>query len=368
MKKLKLIIITILLFYSLVYSQEENKQNKENFIQKIFSETEISGQWFLAYLNGIRNGNNFNEFRLKRGYLTFKESFTNNISTRFTQDISLDREGDGMGDVELRLKYGYLRYEFSSFGIFTNPIVEFGLVHRCWLDFEQKINRYRVQGKMFLERYGILHSADFGLTFMSLLGGEINKDYQKSVSDDYPGKYGSLEFGIYNGGGYHALEQNENKLLEGRITLRPLPNLLPGLQFSYLTGYGKGNTEAAPDFSFNVGFVSYQSESVILTGTYYTGTGNAGGSAVDDNGKPYQNNGFSFFCELFIPKTKFSFIGRWDYFEVAKSTPGIENQNFIGGIAYHFIESSKILLDYDYSCEEDVCDRKTFSFNVEIKF
>jgi hypothetical protein len=208
----------LMIFLAFTYSiqSQDNKEdnNLGGLVNKIFNDTEISGQWFLGYRYGFGENTDANEFLLKRGYLTFKESFYENFSTRFTQDISVDREGDGAGDIELRLKYGYLRYQFDSFGFFTDPFVEFGLVHRPWLGFEQKINRYRVQGRMFLERFGILHSADYGITFMSLLGGEINEEYQENVSDDHPGRYGSIEFGLYNGGGYHAIEKNENNFLK----------------------------------------------------------------------------------------------------------------------------------------------------------
>ena len=369
MNHYKIILLMMIFIFSPFIQAQENESDKTaDFIKKILSETEISGQWFLAYRAGVKEGANFNDFLLKRGYLTFKESFTKNLSTRFTQDISVDREGDGEGDIELRLKYGYLSYELGSIGFFAKPSVEFGLVHRSWLDFEQKINRYRIQGRMFLERFGIIHSADYGITFMSLLGGEVDEDYQKSVSSKYPGKYGSVQFGVYNGGGYHAIEENQNKLVEGRFTVRPIPNILPGLQLSYLIGYGKGNVSSSPDFYFNVGFLSYQSKNAIFSFTYYSGQGNAGGTAINSDGESYGNSGYSFFGELFIPNTAFSIVGRLDHFKAEKSPSSVESQNYIGGVSYHFLKGSKIVLDYDYSCKEGVCNRKTLSFSVEIKF
>ena len=38
-----------------------------------------------------------------------------------------------------------------------NSYAEFGLVHRPWLDFEQKVDQYRAQGKMYIEKSGIFN-------------------------------------------------------------------------------------------------------------------------------------------------------------------------------------------------------------------
>lgn len=72
-----------------------------------------------------------------------------------------------------------------------------GVVHRPWIDFDQKINDYRLQESMFLDQNGIVGSADYGVTFSSLLGGEIDEEYQEEVQSSYPGRYGNLSLGVY---------------------------------------------------------------------------------------------------------------------------------------------------------------------------
>jgi hypothetical protein len=57
---------------------------------------------------------------------------------RYTQDITLDEEGEDSGNIELRLKYLYLKAKMNSFLFFTNSYVELGVVHTPWIDFEQK--------------------------------------------------------------------------------------------------------------------------------------------------------------------------------------------------------------------------------------
>ncbi|MBD3386725.1 hypothetical protein GF407_17615 [candidate division KSB1 bacterium] len=99
------------------------------------------------------------------------------MSGRITPDISVDREGDGEGDLEMRLKYCYIDFKLPDFYLFTIPAIEFGLVHRPWLHYEDKINGYRAQGTMFLERNNIINSGDYGVTFTALLGEKTNFDH-----------------------------------------------------------------------------------------------------------------------------------------------------------------------------------------------
>lgn len=332
-----------------------------------YKNLDFSAQWFLAYRNMEIGQEKLNSFQLKRGYITLQNKFTKHISARFTQDVSVDREGDGEGDVELRLKYGYLRFTFNNLGVFTEPLIEAGLVHRPWLSFEQRVNDYRVQGSMFLERADVLSSADYGVTVESLIGGKMDEEYQKNVSKRYPGKYGSFAFGIYNGGGYHAIEKNENKLFEGRLTIRPLPDLIPGLQFSYMGGFGKGNIAESPDLNYNVGFVSYESYHLVVTGLYYTGTGGESGKYVNTVGESYQNTGYSIFAELKLFEKSISLIARLDQLTLDKNNASIEYKNYIAGIAYHFMPNSKLLFDYDY-IDHGTSQLNNSVFEIAIEF
>ena len=258
------------------------QEQKEKKSASALSQLSIDMQWFLSYLNGKDKGKKFNQFNLKRGYVNIKKKIDDRFSGRITTDITTDKEGDGEGDVEMRLKYLYLKYSLPSGLLFYKPFFEFGLVHRPWLDFEQHINDYRVQGTMFLERNNVINSGDFGVVFLSYLGGEMDKEYQANVSKSYAGKYGSFALGIFNGGGYHALEKNENKVVEGRLSVRPFPQMLPGLQITYHGAIGKGNTIQAPDWNYSSAYLSFESRHLILTTELYSGTGNYKGSSIRD--------------------------------------------------------------------------------------
>jgi hypothetical protein len=141
-------------------------------------ETTFGGQWFLSHRVGEVGNEGFSRFSVDRGYIVIKHRLTERWSGRITPDVSVDREGDGEGDLELRLKYAYVDYRFDDFWILTAPHVEFGLAHRPWLDYEEHVSYYRNQGTMFLERNGIFNSADYGFTVFSLIGGEMDEEYR----------------------------------------------------------------------------------------------------------------------------------------------------------------------------------------------
>ena len=348
----------------------ELKNDSTTSFAKIFNDVSISGQWFLNYQQKKINNELNNLFSLRRGYITFKKSFNNILSLRFTQDITLDEEGNDSGNVEMRLKYCYLKIKIDDFAFFTDPFFEVGLVHTPYIDWVQKINPYRVQGRMFLERYNILNSADFGITYQALIGGRINEKYQRQVNSAFPGKYGSFSIGVYNGAGYHAIEQNNNKIIEGRLSLRPFPNKTPGLQISYNFIHGKANNEFPTSFQVNNFFISHENTAGVITAQVYTGKGNSSGSySCDSTGIAYHNEGYSFFGEAKIPKTKLRLFGRYDTFLSEQETEKIFHR-IISGISYYFYQRSKVVIDMDWLKTNKMShyDNRIYEIALEIVF
>lgn len=367
MKKCILLVSIMLLANVLLFAQNEEEKNK---LSELIDKTSISGQWFLSYDYDITE--DMNQFKLKRGYFTVKTKLNDMFSVRYTQDITLDKEGEDIGNVEMRLKYLYMMMKPFKSGFFKHSTAEFGLIHRPWLDYEQSVNPYRVQGTMFAERYDLLNSADFGVAFAGLIGEEMDEDYQKNVDKKYPGRYGSYAFGVYNGPGYHAVEENNNKTVEGRLTLRPMPDFIPGLQFSYAFIFGKANLPGnKADFNMNVFFVSQQHRHFTLTGQYLMGKGNSAGTyyipAYNDS---YDTDGYSLFGEIKIPKTNFALFGRYDNFELSFSELQDEQKSYetvIGGITYRFLKN-KLILDYNKLSLPNGTTEESVELAVEIRF
>ena len=331
----------------------------------------IGGTYYVSYqatskASGVKDETKASSaFVLKRGYIDIQKDITPWFTSRITPDITLD----STGDYKVRLKYLYGKFHWKGNDIFSKPYVEFGLAHMPWLDFQESINLYRMQDTMFLERNGVFNSADSGIMFGTDFGPQMSDEFKKNVGSHYAGKYGSMQVGIYNGGGYHAAEKNVNKVLEYRLTVRPMPSVLPGLQVTYFGVNGKGNVAEPepgpnshyPDFRVNDYMLSYQHQYFTLTAEWANGKGNGGGSAIwgygpsQGDARPWK--GYSYFGEFRFPfdgpmAKKWSLIARYDRFDPNRdenndTTKKDIQKRTIFGVAYQFAKGNYMLLDYE---------------------
>lgn len=379
---MKYTYLTVLLF---VFSNNAFAQNKPtNGIDsddkgvKIGDLVKMSGNWFIAYRNGIKQvqadentsleNKEINGFVLKRSYFTLKKDLTDVFSVRYTMDLTIDKEGEDAGNVETRLKYLYLKAKPKlNSETFTSMWIEAGMVHRPWLDYEQKINTYRVQDNMFIERNKIFNSADFGITIGGTIGPKMEKEFLNEVNGAMKGKYFDYVFGLYNGGGYSGEEKNRNKVFAARLSTRPFANSIPQLQVSGYFNIGKGNSEDNPDFNQVLGFIAYTARQFTLTAQYHKGEGDFRAKYVhkDDLTNAYQNNGYSFFCEYKVKKTPLSIWGRYDKFNIEAINQ--ETERYIGGITYRVNDMIRIVLDTEHSIN-DGKKEDIYELNLEISF
>ncbi|MCX7830799.1 MAG: hypothetical protein N2445_07055, partial [Acidobacteria bacterium] len=273
---------------------EETKSVKA--VSEALKGLKIGGTYFLSYQNGTQFDpaqedatKSYSKFVLKRGYLDVRKDITPYLNVRFTPDITLDSSGD----YKLRMKFLYADFHYKGNSYFSSPHFEVGMVHFPWFDVEENINMYRMQDSPFLDRIGMAQTADLGVLFGVNFGEPLSKDYQEKVSKAYPGKWGSFEIGIYNGGGYAANEKNTNKVLASRISFRPLPNYIPGLQFHIFGVNGKGNVadnfrydkdgifkgrKIYPDWKLLAFMTTYQHPWFNIVGQYFKGEGNYSGT------------------------------------------------------------------------------------------
>ncbi|MEW6336611.1 MAG: hypothetical protein AB1625_04335 [Acidobacteriota bacterium] len=330
-----------------------------------FPQVKIGGLWYLSYQDGESGNTDTSKFTIKRGYINVEAKITPWMSARITPDTTIDSSGD----IKVRLKYAYAKFASPDLGFVTRPEVEVGVAHMPWLDFEEHINNYRLQDTMFMERNGLFNSADVGVTFMGLLGGTVSDEYQTSVSKDYPGKWGSFAFGVYNGGGYHASEANTDKVIEGRLTVRPLPEIVPGLQISYFGVRGKGNTAAEPDWTLDAAMLSFEHRHFVLTGTLADGEGNQKGDAVDASGTALRRDGWSVFAEVKLGP-KWGLIGRYDAWDPNTQVDNDGNERTVAGVVYHLGKGNDVLLDYDTVSHERAGkpDDSRVQLTLQVKF
>jgi hypothetical protein len=301
----------------------------------------------------------YNRFQLTRGYFTLKKKVVDWMSVRITLDVTQD----ATGDYKRREKYFYAELRPADMGFLTNMKSEIGIGHMPWLDFEEHVNPYRAQGTMPIERAGIFNSADVGISLTGYFGEKMADAAERTGNSHYAGRYGSWHVGIYNGGGYHASEANENKVVEGRVTLRPLAGMAPGLQLSYLGLLGKGNVSSqssTPDYMVNLGMVSFEHPEFTITGQVFATEGNAKGNWLDPvTGDALKTLGYSAFGSVRVPGAlgHLSAFGRFDSFDVDADDVIAEKTTYtmiMGGAAIDLHKGNMILLvfessDYDES-------------------
>ncbi len=349
---------------------EIKQQDKGSELPKGLRGVKVGALWYLDYVSGQApesgdDSSSYNKFRVTRGYLTVKKELFPWFHTRITVDI----HQDDTGDYKNRLKYIYAEFRPPDAGPFTDMKSEIGMGHIPWLDFEEHINPYRCQGTMAIERAGTFNSADVGVSLRGYLGGKLEDAEEKTGSHYYDGRYGSWHVGVYNGSGYHASEKNNNKAVEGRVTLRPLSDVIPGLQLSYFGIYGEGNDKNNPagdwpDYVVNMGMLSYENPWVILTGQYFITEGNAKGTWVDATGDAIETAGYSFFGNLKLPvlDRKLSLFGRYDHFDQdddEKIGDDADYDMYIGGLVYDIYHGNLLMLSYETTDYGDDAGEKT---------
>jgi hypothetical protein len=333
---------------------------------------------------GLADGeqSNYNQFTLTRGYLNVEKKFLPNLGGRMTVDIYQDVNDsvqvgsttytvpeDSAGSWVVRVKYLYMSYSPADLGPLANMKAEFGMGHIPWLDFEEHVNPFRCQGTMAVERAGVFNSADLGISLMGNLGGKLEDAKGKTGNGAYDGKYGSWHLGVYNGSGFHAAEANQNKVFEGRISLRPLPDAAPGMQLSYFYLTGDGNKmytfhhdDYWPHYQVQIGMFSFEHPAVIFTGQYIATQGNSAGAWVYGNkGTALPTVGQSYFLNIKVPGTdnKLSVLGRYDLWDMDPEHKIVKRDSssnmLIYGLAYDIHNGNMIVVD----CETTSYDQNS---------
>src|SRR5207237_9846071 len=114
------------------------------------------------------------------GYININAELSSNVRSRVTPYVRRVTDSTLAGTLVLCIKFAFLVY-YNLTG--ARSWVRFGAHQTPWLDFEESINRYRVQGQMFSEREGLIPgSSDFGVGLFTPVG-----------------KFIDIQAGVYNG-------------------------------------------------------------------------------------------------------------------------------------------------------------------------
>jgi hypothetical protein len=158
-------------------------------------------------------------FNITRAYVNVTGDLSPLMSYRITPDIARE-SGSGSslsGSYTYRLKYAYGQLNLGQW-LSPGSWLRAGITQTPLIDTLESAYRYRFQGPLFVDREGYLSAADAGA----------------SLRYAFRGNYGDAQLGFYNGETYAHTETNNEKALQGRITVRPLPGspIMKGLRLT----------------------------------------------------------------------------------------------------------------------------------------
>jgi hypothetical protein len=267
--------------------------------------------------------NHFNNFDIKRAYVNVIGRFAGGVYARITADIYVPTTADS-GSRSYRIKYAYVQYTPTG-----SPLAfKIGEIHTAWLDWEEAMWDYRMQGTMALERNGYASSAGFGV--------------------GVDGKWGpdkvNMQVVLTNDRTYSQGTGDQRKWAQARVSVRALDtddsSRVGGLR---VTGFAEyGNAVGGAQRQRWLGMVSYKTKQLTLAGEAAI-TRDPGAGGIRVNGHV-----FSGFGVYKIPQSKAALIGRVDIFHPQAGNTTDKQTRFIGGASYQISPNLRVLGDWDF--------------------
>jgi len=306
------------------------------------AQTTVSGvvyaQWMYTMSNDTlkadSNITHINNFDISRAYVNVNGSFAGGVKGRVTGDIYRGTDGSLL----YRLKYAFLSWTPEH-----SPLTfRFGQTFTPWVDWEEALYGYRMQGTTPIERAGYLTSSDFG----AAVDGNFNHDQL------------NFQAGIYGGEKYAGALGDQRKDVMARVSYRLLAtndgSRVGGLR---VTGYAQlGAPTTGGERNRYMGMVSYRTNDITLAAEYAstldstTGGPSAtgGGSAVTMS---HEKKGtlLSVYGVFHIPSSRYSLLGRVDVLNTntADTTDQSKSTRIIAGVAYQLSPNLRLLADVD---------------------
>jgi hypothetical protein len=269
---------------------------------------------YVQYDAELKNRDALNAFDVTRAYLTVNGQLSKNVRFRFTPDIRRATDSALSGTLVVRVKYAFVELDNVKA---ARSWIRFGAHQTPWLDFEESINRYRVQGTMFAEREGLIPgSSDFGVGYFTPLG-----------------KYLDIQTGIYNGEGYAQTDPNKYKSLQGRATVRPFAGkgIANGLRVSGF--YSSGWYAANRPRRLGIVMGSFEQTHIVATIQHVSATENPNAAAPRD----IDRRGSSGFAEIRQGMSGWAAIARLDHLDPDRALADDADRRAIAGVAYWFV-------------------------------
>ena len=285
----------------------------------------VSGVSYLQYLYQLKDSaNHNNNFDVTRAYINVLARFSGGVSTRITADIQ--RVGGGDNSLRYRLKYAFVAYTPQG----SSLTYKLGQIHTPFIDWEEALWDYRMQGQMAMERGGYLSSSDFGLG----VDGNWNADRV------------NMQVGIYNGESYSGGTGDKRKDLMGRVSVRVKPtddaSRVGGLRITAYGQYGKPTTGGQR--SRLLGMVSYKTKQVTLAGEYAVTRDSTTGPPVVAKAP---GSVASLFGVYHFTNSKAAVLARVDLTDPNTNVGNNRLTRVIGGASYQLSPNLRLLADVD---------------------
>src|SRR3989442_124791 len=159
----------------------------------------VGGVVYTQYtLNVSDTLSSLNNFDVTRAYVNVNGQFAGGIRTRVTADVF--NTGGAGGAHAFRLKYAYATWTPDGSAL----TYKMGAVQTPWLDWEEALWDYRMQGQMATERGGYVSSSDFGL----------------GVDGRWSDDMFNFQAGIWNGENYSGTPGDKRKDFMARASYR----------------------------------------------------------------------------------------------------------------------------------------------------
>src|SRR5436190_8072772 len=186
-------------------------------------------------------------FDMTRAYLNVLGRFANGITTRLTTDIIPSAAAPGQ---VIRLKYAFAAWTPTG----SSLTYKLGMIHTPFVDYEETLWDYRMQGTIAVDRNGAMTSSDIGFG----VDGKWNNDQVNS------------QVAILNGEGYSNGTGDFRKDVQARVSVRVQPtndnSRVGGMRVTAYAGIGKANGGA--DRNRYLGMFSYRTQQYTLAGEY----------------------------------------------------------------------------------------------------
>ncbi len=261
-------------------------------------------------------------FDMTRAYVNVLGRFSNGITTRVTTDIIPSAAAPGQ---VIRLKYAFAAWTPTG----SSLTYKLGMIHTPWVDFEETLWDYRMQGTIAVDRNPIggpstMTAADIGV----------------GVDGHWNGERINGQFVIVNGEGYSGGTGDFRKDVEARVSVRVQPtndnSRVGGLRVSGYAGIGKV-TGTGTDRNRYLGMLSYRTLRYTLAGEFVSvKSGTVTGSIIS-----------AFGVYHLATSSKVAFIGRVDVVDPNTNAANDGNTRIIGGASYQLSPNVRMLADID---------------------